>query len=200
MPVLPALLTAQTEGNTYEVGSGEDDLSLSGAFEAIESSDADEAVIILNDNVTIPAENAISTLGVAGAHITFESKDNESYTIVFYGYGILAGPCTFENVKVSGRRLFCNGYETIFTEESEIYLSETLYGGGYKETVDSTYVVLAGDGEINPVSSSGLHDVIGGSYQASVEGDTYLEITGNIAMQDGNHLNPGCVMGGWHQR
>lgn len=195
LPVLPALLTAQTEGNTYEVGSGEDDLSLSGAFEAIESSDADEAVIILNDNVTIPAENAISTLGVAGAHITFESKDNESYTIVFYGYGILAGPCTFENVKVSGRRLFCNGYETIFTEESEIYLSETLYGGGYKETVDSTYVVLAGDGEINPVSSSGLHDVIGGSYQASVEGDTYLEITGNIAMQDGNHLNPGCVMG-----
>lgn len=74
-------------------------------------------------------------------------------------------------------------------------MRETLYGGGYKTTVDSTYVVIAASGYINPSSSSGLHDVIGGSYQGSVEKDTYLEITGDIQMMGGNHLNPGCVKG-----
>ena len=105
------------------------------------------------------------------------------------------GDCTFDNVDVTGTRLFCNGYHTIFTENGQIHLSETLYGGGYKTTVNSTYVVIAASGYINPSSSSGLHDVIGGSYQGSVEGDTYLEITGNIQMQGGNHLNPGCMKG-----
>ena len=56
-------------------------------------------------------------------------------------------------------------------------------------------MVIAASGSINPSSSSGLHDVIGGSYQGSVEGDTYLEITGDIEMQGGNHLNPGCMKG-----
>ena len=55
--------------------------------------------------------------------------------------------------------------------------------------------MIAASGYINPSSSSGLHDVIGGSYQGSVEGDTYLEITGDIQMQGGNHLNPGCMKG-----
>ena len=96
---------------------------------------------------------------------------------------------------MTGSRLFCNGYRTIFTENGQIHLSETLYGGGYKTTVDSTHVVIAASGYINPSSSSGLHDVIGGSYQGSVEGDTYLEITGDIQMQGGNHLNPGCMKG-----
>ena len=37
--------------------------------------------------------------------------------------------------------------------------------------------------------------MIGGSYQGSVKGDTYLEITGDIRMQGGNHVNPGCMTG-----
>ena len=113
----------------------------------------------------------------------------------FPSYGVLTGDCTFDNVNVTGSRLFCNGYRTIFTENGQIHLRETLYGGGYKTTVDSTYVVIAASGYINPSSSSGLHDVIGGSYQGSVEKDTYLEITGDIQMMGGNHLNPGCVKG-----
>ena len=56
-------------------------------------------------------------------------------------------------------------------------------------------MVIAASGYINPSSSSGLHDVIGGSYQGNVVGDTYLEITGDIQMQGGNHLNPGCMKG-----
>lgn len=55
--------------------------------------------------------------------------------------------------------------------------------------------MIAASGYINPSSSSGLHDVIGGSYQGNVVGDTYLEITGDIQMMGGNHLNPGCVKG-----
>lgn len=113
----------------------------------------------------------------------------------FPGYGILNGNCTFDNVDVTGTRLFCNGYDTIFTGNGQIHLSETLYGGGYKTTVNKTHVVIAASGYINPSSSSGLHDVIGGSYQGSVNGDTYLEITGDIQMQGGNHLNPGCMKG-----
>ena len=113
----------------------------------------------------------------------------------FPWYGILNGNCTFDNVDVTGTRLFCNGYDTIFTGNGQIHLSETLYGGGYKTTVNSTYVVIAASGYINPSSSSGLHDVIGGSYQGNVVGDTYLEITGDIQMQGGNHLNPGCMKG-----
>ena len=113
----------------------------------------------------------------------------------FPGYGILNGDCTFDNVDVTGTRLFCNGYDTIFTDKGQIHLRETLYGGGYKTTVNKTHVVIAASGSINPSSSSGLHDVIGGSYQGSVEGDTYLEITGDIEMQGGNHLNPGCMKG-----
>ena len=113
----------------------------------------------------------------------------------FPWYGILNGDCTFDNVNVTGSRLFCNGYDTIFTENGQIHLSETLYGGGYKTTVNKTHVVIAASGYINPSSSSGLHDVIGGSYQGSVEGDSYLEITGDIQMQGGNHLNPGCMKG-----
>ena len=61
--------------------------------------------------------------------------------------------------------------------------------------MNKTHVVIAASGYINPSSSSGLHDVIGGSYQGSVEGDSYLEITGDIQMQGGNHLNPGCMKG-----
>ena len=113
----------------------------------------------------------------------------------FPGYGILNGDCTFDNVDVTGTRLFCNGYDTIFTDKGQIHLRETLYGGGYKTTVNKTHVVIAASGYINPSSSSGLHDVIGGSYQGSVEGDSYLEITGDIQMQGGNHLNPGCMKG-----
>lgn len=70
-----------------------------------------------------------------------------------------------------------------------------MYGGGYREDVDSTYVIVAATGEINPNSASGLHNVIGGSYQASVKGDTYLEITGDIQFTGGNLITPGCVMG-----
>ena len=49
----------------------------------------------------------------------------------------------------------------------------------------STYVVIAATGEINPTATNGLHNVIGGSYQANVEGDTYLEITGDIKFKGG---------------
>ena len=137
----------------------------------------------------------ISFFGANGKHITVKSDEGEKKKLSFSSYGVLNGDCTFDNVNVTGSRLFCNGYRTIFTENGQIHLSETLYGGGYKTTVDSTYVVIAASGYINPSSSSGLHDVIGGSYQGNVVGDTYLEITGDIQMQGGNHLNPGCMKG-----
>ena len=180
---------------SYEVSTTAE---LSTALTQIATRAEDEATIVLKDNVTAPStpESAyVTSFGVAGKHITVKSLDGKMKNISFASRGVLTGDCTFDNVNVTGRRLFCNGYRTIFTENGKIYLSETLYGGGYKRTVDSTYVVIAASGSINSSSSSGLHDVIGGSYQGSVEGDTYLEITGSLQMQGGNHLNPGCVMG-----
>ena len=180
---------------SYEVSTTAE---LSTALTKIKVIADDEATIVLKNNVTAPStpeSTYVTSFGVAGKHITVKSLDGEMKNISFAGRGILTGDCTFDNVNVTGSRLFCNGYRTIFTENGQIHLSETLYGGGYKTTVDSTHVVIAASGYINPSSSSGLHDVIGGSYQGSVKGDTYLEITGDIEMQGGNHLNPGCMKG-----
>ena len=179
----------------YEVSNND---ALNDALKKIAASAETEATIVLMADVTAPstAEGSYTaSFGVDGKHITVKSAEGEMKNFSFPSYGILTGDCTFDNVNVTGRRLFCNGYRTIFTENGQIHLSETLYGGGYKTTVASTYVVIAASGYINPSSSSGLHDVIGGSYQGNVTGDTYLEITGNIQMQGGNHLNPGCMKG-----
>lgn len=179
----------------YEVSS---DSELIDALNNIQASTETEATIVLKADVNAPSASggsSTTSFGVNGKHITVKSEDGEMKKLKFPFYGILSGDCTFDNVNVTGSRLFCNGYRTIFTENGQIHLSETLYGGGYKTAVNSTYVVIAATGYINPSSASGLHDVIGGSYQGSVEGDTYLEITGNIKMQSGNHLNPGCMKG-----
>lgn len=181
--------------NTYEVLTNEE---LVGALAAIAASEASEATILLKADVSVsslPNSGGTSTFGVDGKHIIVRSEEGALHKLSFAGYCILNGACTFDNVNVTGRRLFCNGYETEFTKNGQIHLSETLYGGGYKTTVGSTHVVIAASGYINPTSTSGLHDVIGGSYKGSVEGDTYLEITGDIKMQGGNHLNPGCMNG-----
>ena len=180
--------------SSYEVSTTAE---LSNALTQIAASAEDDATIVLKKDVTLSndATSGYISFGANGKHITVKSDEGEMKKLSFPSYGVLTGDCTFDNVYVIGRRLFCNGYRTIFTENGKIYLSETLYGGGYKKTVASTYVVIAASGSINPSSSSGLHDVIGGSYQGSVEGDTYLEITGDIQMQSGNHLNPGCMKG-----
>lgn len=178
---------------SYPVSTTEE---LSSALTQIATSAENEATIVLKADVTLSNDATsgyISFLGANGKHITVKSEDGEMKKLSFPSYGVLTGSCTFDNVNVTGSRLFCNGYRTIFTENGQIHLSQTLYGGGYKTTVDSTYVVIAASGYINPSSSSGLHDVIGGSYQGNVVGDTYLEITGDIKMQGGNHLNPGCM-------
>lgn len=179
---------------SYEVSTTDE---LSTALTNIEANADTEATIVLKADVTLSndATSGYISFGANGKHITVKSNEGEMKKLSFPSYGVLTGDCTFDNVNVTGSRLFCNGYRTIFTENGQIHLSETLYGGGYKTTVDSTYVVIAASGYINPSSSSGLHDVIGGSYQGSVEGDTYLEITGDIKMMGGNHLNPGCVKG-----
>lgn len=188
--------SAAAEPNVYEVST---DVELSNTLQTIaDSADITEATIVLKADVNAPVtagESYTTTFGVGGKHITVKSDEGKMKKLSFRWYGILNGDCTFDNVDVTGTRLFCNGYRTEFTENGQIHLSETLYGGGYKTTVNSTYVVIAASGYINPSSSSGLHDVIGGSYQGSVEGDTYLEITGDIQMMGGNHLNPGCVKG-----
>lgn len=187
--------SAAAESNVYEVST---DAELSTALQNIAAGTDTEATIVLKADVNAPvtAEGSYTTtFGVDGKDITVKSDEGGVKKLSFPGYGILNGDCTFDNVDVTGTRLFCNGYDTIFTENGQIHLRETLYGGGYKTTVNSTYVVIAASGYINLSSSSGLHDVIGGSYQGSVEGDSYLEITGDIQMQGGNHLNPGCMKG-----
>ena len=192
--MLTLLGAAAFAESSYTVSTSDE---LKTALGAIAAGSEAEAVIVLTGDVQAPkmaGETYITSFGVAGKHITVRSE-GEMKKFSFPSYGILTGDCTFDNVIVTGRRLFCNGYNTVFTENGQIHLEETLYGGGYKTTVASTHVVIAASGYINPSSGSGLHDVIGGSYKGSVEGDTYLEITGDIQMQGGNHVNPGCMTG-----
>ena len=166
------------------------------AQEAIAAAEGTEATIVLKADVTVPAGGSyLSSFGVNGKRITIKSDEGKLHKLSFDGRTVLNGDCTFDNVDVRGSWMYCNGHDTEFTENGQIHLGYTLYGGGYMTTVSSTHVVIAASGYINPSSSSGLHDVIGGSYKGSVEGDTYLEITGDIKMQGGNHINPGCMKG-----
>ena len=192
--MLTLLWTAAFAESSYTVSTSDE---LKTALDEIAAGTETEAVIVLTGDVQAPmaGETYITSFGVPGKHITVRSEEGEMKKFSFPSYGILTGDCTFDNVDVTGRRLFCNGYNTVFTENGQIHLRETLYGGGYRTTVASTHVVIAASGYINPSSNSGLHDVIGGSYQGSVEGDTYLEITGDIQMKGGNHVNPGCMKG-----
>ena len=193
--MLTLLGTAAFAESPYTVSTSDE---LKTVLNAIAAGSEKEAVIVLTGDVQAPnmaGETYITSFGVPGKHITVRSEEGEMKTFSFPSYGILTGDCTFDHVNVTGRRLFCNGYNTIFTEKGQIHLEETLYGGGYRTTVAKTHVVIAASGYINPSSNSGLHDVIGGSYKGSVDGDTYLEITGDIQMKGGNHVNPGCMTG-----
>ena len=190
-----AVYNAESSENVYQVATTEE---LTQALLKIASNSDAEATIELTKNVTVPhteESSNVTEFGVDGKQVTVCSEGETKYKLNFLSRGILKGDCTFDNVDVTGYKLYCNGYNTIFTEDGEVHLSETLYGGGYMATVSSTHVVVAASGYINPSTSSGLHNAIGGSYKGSVEGDTYLEITGNIQMHSGNHLNPGCVTG-----
>lgn len=186
------------------------DAAESGVFQVNDQSTFEEALNkIASDNLSeirlvlkggssfvVPTQDYVSNFGVANKKITVTSDGDNRATLHFSNRAILSGSCTFDNVEVVGSgKFYCNGFDTVFTRNCELKLSETLYGGGYKSTVDHTHVVIAASGYINPGNSAGLHDVIGGSYQGSVEHDTYLEISGNLGMTSGNHVNPGCMRG-----
>ena len=112
---------------TYEVSN---DTDLSNALTKIAASTEDEATIVLKANLNAPVTaggSYTTTFGVDDKHITVKSDDGGMKKLSFRWYGILNGDCTFDNVDVTGSRLFCNGYRTIFTENGQIHLSETLY-------------------------------------------------------------------------
>ncbi len=164
------------QGNTYESIGKEYKVSsldeLKTTLSSIESSADTEATIVLTGNIT----NA-NFVGVADKEIIIKSADGQEK----YGIGLgseLVGNVTFDNVKVYGGTLYCSGYRTIFTENSELTLTGTLYGGGNKKTVPSTYVKVNGKAKIN--TSDRENVVIGGSYKGSVKGDIYIELAGDI--------------------
>ena len=184
------------ESGVYQVN---DQLTFEAALNKISSDNLSEIRLVLKggSSFVVPTqEDNVSNFGVANKKITVTSDGDNHATLRFSSRAMLSGPCTFDNVEVVGLdKFYCNGFDTVFTRNCELKLSRTLYGGGYKSTVDHTHVVIAASGYINPGSGAGLHDVIGGSYQGSVEHDTYLEISGNLGMASGNHVNPGCMRG-----
>lgn len=129
--------SAAAEPNVYEVSKNDD---LSTALQKIADSADTEATIVLKADVTLSddATSGYISFGANGKHITVKSNEGEMKKLSFPSYGVLTGDCTFDNVNVTGSRLFCNGYRTEFTENGQINLSETLYGGGYKATAAVT--------------------------------------------------------------
>ena len=153
----------EVKGKVYNVSNNEE---LKKELETIKNSTDKEATIILTGNIT-----NVNFVGVADKEIIIKSADGqEKYSI---GLGSeLVGNVTFDNVKVYGETLYCSGYKTIFTKNSELTLTGTLYGGGYEKTVDSTYVKVNGKAIMNTS--------IGGSYEGSVEKNIYMELAGDI--------------------
>ena len=183
----------QANGNgTYAVATNDE---LADALSKMANDSATDLTLVLKGGATFTAptdEDNVSTFGIEGKKITVTSDGDAQATLVFSYRGMLAGACTFDNVKVrGGGKFYCNGFDTEFTKNSNIDINQTLYGGGYQEPVKSTHVVIAGTGNINP--NGGRHSIIGGSYKGSVENDTYLEISGNIAVAGGAQINPGCM-------
>lgn len=113
---------------SYEVSTTEE---LSNALTQIAASESGEAIIVLKADVNAPAENNVASFGANGKHITVCSTEGNLFKLNMASRGILIGYCTFDNVNVTGYKLYCNGYRTIFTKNGEIHLSGTLYGGGY---------------------------------------------------------------------
>ena len=113
--------SAAAESNVYEVLTDDE---LSTALQSIANSADTEATIVLKADVNAPvtAEGSYTTtFGVDGKQITVKSDEGEMKKLSFRWYGILNGDCTFDNVDVTGTRLFCNGYQTIFTENGQIH-------------------------------------------------------------------------------
>ena len=179
-----------TKENVYKVGDAQD---LTNALDEIAKSDAVDATIVLTSNIT----NA-NFAGVVDKHVTLKSDGDTLHTITLASE--LVGDLTADNVKVSAGTLYCSGHRTIFTENCEFTITNTLYGGGNKKTVKSTYVKINGTGKINTTDNENV--VIGGSYKGSVEGDIYIELAGEIrygSNEGGNYLaatNKGTSYGG----
>lgn len=189
-----AAQSAAVSGSTYAVETNDD---LAQALTAIASSSDDGATIELKGGETfrVPASNYRATFGAEGKSITVTSSGDTQATLDFYSTGYLAGDCTFDNVHVKGSTLFCNGHRTVFTTASTFDFSITMYAGANGADVDSTYLVIAGTGSVNVGSTSGSHNIVGGCLAGSVHGDTYLEVSGNVAMRGGNKLTPASVLG-----
>ena len=189
-----AAQSAAVSGSTYAVETNDD---LAQALTAIASSSDDGATIELKGGETfrVPASNYRATFGAEGESITVTSSGDTQATLDFYSTGYLAGDCTFDNVHVKGSTLFCNGHRTVFTTASTFDFSITMYAGANGADVDSTYLVIAGTGSVNVGSTNGSHNIVGGCLAGSVHGDTYLEVSGNVAMRGGNKLTPASVLG-----
>ena len=189
-----AAQSVAVSGSTYTVETNDD---LAQALTAIASSSDDGATIELKGGETfrVPASNYRATFGAEGKSITVTSSGDTQATLDFYYTGYLAGDCTFDNVHVKGSTLFCNGHRTVFTTASTFDFSITMYAGANGADVDSTYLVIAGTGSVNVGSTNGSHNIVGGCLAGSVHGDTYLEVSGNVAMCGGNKLTPASVLG-----
>ncbi len=189
-----AAQSVAVSGSTYTVETNDD---LAQALTAIASSSDDGATIELKGGETfrVPASNYRATFGAEGKSITVTSSGDTQATLDFYCTGYLAGDCTFDNVHVKGSTLFCNGHRTVFTTASTFDFSITMYAGANGADVDSTYLVIAGTGSVNVGSTNGSHNIVGGCLAGSVHGDTYLEVSGNVAMCGGNKLTPASVLG-----
>ena len=181
-------------GSTYSVETSDE---LVEALNDIAASSDDAATIELKGGETfkVPAANYRATFGAEGKSITVTSSGDTQATLDFSYTGYLAGDCTFDNVHVKGSTLFCNGHRTVFTTASTFDFSITMYAGANGADVDSTYLVIAGTGSVNVGSTNGSHNIVGGCLAGSVHGDTYLEVSGNVAMCGGNKLTPASVLG-----
>lgn len=191
---IPVYAQTDEESVIYEIDTINDYRS---ALIQIKNQKQKGAVIILNNDID-NSSNSDKFSGVTGKKITVKSKEGNKFPISLASE--LNGDITFDNVKASADILYCNGHKTIFTENSELTTSSTVFGGGNKKDVESTYLVMKGISHVN--TSDRDFNVVAGCYKASVKDDTYLHISGHLKVGSnykGHHItgaNAHSIYGG----
>lgn len=164
-------------GGTWEVDSAD---ALDSALAEIAASGETEATIMLTADL-----EGTSFTGISGVQLTLASTPGQCYAIQLGNE--LQCPIVFDNVDASASELYCNGYPTVFSENSKLTVRGAVFGGGNQKTVQSTSLVIKGESSINNVSKRDFN-IVAGSYKGSVTEDTYLELGGTLYTVNGNHI------------
>lgn len=82
-------------------------------------------------------------IGVVGKHITLKSDGDTPHSVTLNNC-YLVGDVTFDNVTVSGSTIYANGSTLEFTENASGGVTDSIFGGNDRRSVENTHIILNG--------------------------------------------------------